>query len=116
MANSIIIEQIGVWQELSLQNSFFNFGTPFQNLSVRRLRNGLVEIDGCLRRTVGLPTLQMVIANIPSGLRPASQNPVFNHASGEISNRCDIAVNGDIQWIFGNPTAYFIIKGIYAVA
>ena len=115
MASSIIITN-GEWLELSLQNSFFNFGTPFRNLSIRRLRSGLIEIDGCVRRTTSLPTSQMVIANIPDGFRPASQKPLFAQASGEITSRCDIAANGDVQWIVGNPTAYFIINALYPPA
>jgi hypothetical protein len=112
MASSQIINLTGAWQQVTLVNSWLNFGGSFQNLAVRRIASNLVEINGVLVRA-SAPASNSSLGSVPAGFRPATQISLFAQATGEISSRFDVATNGDILWLSGSPTAYFIVMGIY---
>jgi hypothetical protein len=113
MASGTIITP-GAWQQITLINSWNNFGGAFQNLAVRRIDKNLAEINGVLIRTSS-PTSNSSLGNVPIGLRPVSQISLFCQATGELSSRFDIATNGDILWLSGSPIGYFIMMGIYTI-
>ena len=84
MASSIIIAPSS-WQQITLINSWNNFGGAFQNLSVRRIDKNIAEINGVLTRTSS-PVQNSSLGNVPIGLRPLTQISLFGQATGEISS------------------------------
>lgn len=99
---SIFPLQTGTWQNLTLQNSWTNFGTPYSNAQYRLASDGFIHLRGLV--TTGTRADGTIIATLPSGFFPPAQkylSTTSNVANLSISNpQIVVDTSGNIK-IFG---------------
>ncbi|XZF63852.1 MAG: beta strand repeat-containing protein [Gloeotrichia echinulata DVL01] len=85
------------WRQLSLLNGWANFGSEYQNLSVKKNGN-IIKIQGLI--TCGSPLSDTNLAVLPSGMRPTFRQIFLEKDSNNNLSRIDILTQGDIRWVF----------------
>lgn len=95
---------------LTLLNSFTELPGGY-SLKFRILPNNLLETNGIVLRSSGSPAVNTPIATLP--IRPSIDKICYAQASGFTMGRFDIlASNGNIIWVGGSLTDYFIMHYI----
>jgi hypothetical protein len=85
------------WRQLSLLNGWANFGSEYQNLSVKKNGN-IIKIQGLI--ICGSPLSDTNLAVLPSGMRPTFRQIFLEKDSNNNLSRIDILTQGDIRWVF----------------
>lgn len=88
------------WQTPTFQNSWVNFGSPYQNARYRKI-NGLVYIQGTVKTGASGTT----IFTLPTGYRPPADLQYSIPLSGNAVGRLDITSAGAVVATNGNSTA-----------
>ena len=89
------IERFGEsWNNLTLQNSWANYGGTWATAQYRKMPDGRVEVKGFIR--YGVITTGTIIATLPTGYRPTEirMKPVF-HVNGACA--VDVGTDGTIK-------------------
>lgn len=94
--------------DLTLLNSWVNFGAPFANGGYAKDQFGIVRLRGVVRLGTSATA---IIATLPTGYRPAFQS-MHAIVSGSIFARLDVFANGDIQMVTGGTTGFVGLDGI----
>lgn len=96
------------YTSLTPLNSFAIY--PAASLQFRLLQDNFIEIAGIVRRTSGSPAIGTAIATLPTGIRPNVDKVCFAQCTNFAFARFDlIASSGNLNWIGGDPTDYFVL-------
>ncbi len=100
------------WTNLTLQNSWVNYGTPFTTARYIKSADGIVSLSGLLRS--GSTASDVVIATLPAGSRPSGRT-LYGIASGNVAmGRIDIDTSGNIRYMAGG-NAWISLDGIHFI-
>ncbi|NCQ53944.1 hypothetical protein COV88_02685 [Candidatus Saccharibacteria bacterium CG11_big_fil_rev_8_21_14_0_20_41_19] len=91
------------WTNMSLQNSWVYYGTPYSYPSYTKSSDGIVTLHGLIKS--GTMTSGLVIANLPVGYRPA-RTVLSSCVSVGAASRVDISAAGDIIYRSGSNGWY----------
>lgn len=81
------------WRDVTFQNSWFNYGTPFANVSYRMEANGVVRMRGLLKHNTASQT--GVAFTLPVGFRPKTSTIFLVPSSTSLLGCTRIDVNLD---------------------
>lgn len=97
------------WKPLAFAADWSNYSTGASAYLVAQYRKdqqGRVHLRGLVKKDVGVPVADDVIATLPPGYRPSGRT-VFAVAGGDALDkygRADVLANGDIHFIIGGTT------------
>jgi hypothetical protein len=95
------------WINLTLQNSWLNYGASYGKARYRTNNNGEVEIKGSIKS--GTTTVGTTIATLPSGYRPPSDMTfvvVSSTGASDVLSRVTIRTNGIIEYQSGSNVMF----------
>ncbi len=98
--NNIIIFES--WQTPSLQNSWVNFGSGFEDAQYYKDSFGIVHLKGLIKD--GTTAAGTAIFTLPSGYRPAARHVFPTVIYDNTIGRIDVMSNGEVQVQHGNAT------------
>lgn len=107
------ISNLDAWNNLAYQNSWQDYGVPFQTPGYRKLPDGTVELRGLIKKST-TPAPSETIAVLPGNFRP-TQTRVYNVISNNAVARIDILSTGVIQYQAGS-NLWISLEGIRFVA
>lgn len=87
------------WTNLTLQNSWVYYGSPYAVPAYTKTADGMVDLKGLIKTGAS----GTVIANLPVGYRP-SANLIFQvETNANVNGRIDVRSNGDIYASLTDP-------------
>jgi hypothetical protein len=89
-----------LWTNISLQNSWAYYGTPYNTAQFTKTSSCRVFLKGLIKS--GTATSGTVIGNLPAGFRPLSRLVFQVATSSNTAGRIDVAANGDIAIMAGS--------------
>jgi hypothetical protein len=97
------------WVALTPENGFSDIGpaSNFGSLAVLKEEGGRVRLRERVRRTLGSPAPETVIASVPTEYAPAENVLRVAGATGFTSGLYRVNTDGSIRWIGGDPTSDF---------
>ncbi len=101
---------IPTWQPLVLQNGWRTYGGNYGSARYTKTSAGVVMLDGLIQ-TSTTPVTYDVISSLPVSYRPSVQLMFGTETSSNTYSRIDIAINGNIQYIYGSST-WLSLSGI----
>lgn len=92
----------GVWNALTLQNSWGYYGTPYNTAGYMKTSAGVVLLKGMI--SGGTATNGTILATLPVGYRPMIPLLFGTSTSSNVSGRIDVYPNGNIVIIAGSSS------------
>lgn len=89
------------WIDVSFQNSWVNYGTPYHDAQFTIDGNGLVRLRGVIKSG----TITAIAFTLPAGYRP-SNTMIFRAVSNGGHSQLDIGSNGTVTPQVGSNTWY----------
>lgn len=99
----VSISEFAPWTNVTFQNSWGNYGSPFQECQYRKIGD-IVYVRGLVQRTGGHTTAHTIFT-LPSGYRPASggytmysqwASGTFSGVGGQAARRINVYSNGAV--------------------
>jgi hypothetical protein len=97
------------WTNLTLQNSWVAYSSPYTVAAVTKGSDGIVSIKGFMRS--GITTNNTIIATLPVGYRP-KQEMIVEGISTDRLARLDIYPNGSIALVYAYANTWLSIDNI----
>ncbi len=101
------------WTNLTMQNSWINYGSPYTVPAFTKASDGVVTIKGFIKS--GTAANNTVLATLPAGYRP-KQEMIFEVAGTDREARVDIGPNGNIILVYAYSNAWLSLDNISFLA
>ncbi len=97
------------WSNLTLGNSWANYGAPYGSAQYTKTSDGIVHLKGLIRN--GTNTYDSVIATLPAGFRPKYRLLFTVMQNADAFSRLDVLPNGQVRYM-GSNVGYYSLSNV----
>lgn len=109
-------DEIDLPTTLTLGTNLAAFGSPYSTLTYQKTNGQIVHLTGVIQASASI-TAGTVIATLPAGYRPKTQQIFYCAKSGNAGTRVDVLTNGQIQTVAAlSSSDYLSLCGITFMA
>lgn len=100
------------WTNITYQNSWAYYGSPFTTARYTKSSDGIVSLTGLIKS--GSTTADAIIATLPAGYRPGSGRMLYGIISNGAQGRLDIDTSGNLRFQAGS-NVWFSLDGVHFI-